>query len=125
MSENFPKPKSLGGNVKVELDLSNYATKEADLENKTDVHTSDFAKTNWLANLKLGVDKLDIDRSKNVPSHLSNLKSKVDKLDVDKSVPVSVDLSKLSDALKTMMLKKMYVMLRSKILKKKYLILLT
>ena len=27
MSEYFPKPKSLGANVKVELDLSNYATK--------------------------------------------------------------------------------------------------
>ena len=25
MSEYFPKPKSLGANVKVELDLSNYA----------------------------------------------------------------------------------------------------
>ena len=34
MSKNFPKPKSLGENVKVELDLSNYATKEADLEKK-------------------------------------------------------------------------------------------
>ena len=33
MSEYFPKPKSLGGNVIVELDLSNYATK-ADLENR-------------------------------------------------------------------------------------------
>ena len=27
MSEYFPKPKSLGANVKVELDLSSYATK--------------------------------------------------------------------------------------------------
>ena len=27
MSEYFPKPKSLRANVKVELDLSNYATK--------------------------------------------------------------------------------------------------
>ena len=27
MSECFPKPKSLGANVKVDLDLSNYATK--------------------------------------------------------------------------------------------------
>ena len=26
LSEHFPKQKSLGGNVKVELDLSNYAT---------------------------------------------------------------------------------------------------
>ena len=28
MSEYFPEPKSLGGRVKVELDLSNYATKQ-------------------------------------------------------------------------------------------------
>ena len=31
MSENFPKPKNLGANVKVEVDWSNYATK-ADLK---------------------------------------------------------------------------------------------
>ena len=37
MSEYFPK--SLGGKVKVELDLSNYGTK-ADLENATGVRTS-------------------------------------------------------------------------------------
>ena len=28
MSEYFPEPKSLGGRVKVELELSNYATKQ-------------------------------------------------------------------------------------------------
>ena len=43
MSEYFPKPKSLGANVKVELDLSNYATK-ADLKNATEVDTSSFGK---------------------------------------------------------------------------------
>ena len=42
MIEYFPKPKSLGANVKVELDFSNYATK-LDLKNTTDVDTSDFA----------------------------------------------------------------------------------
>ena len=61
----------------------------------------------------------------NIPSNLSNLKSKVDKFDVDKLVAVPVDLSKLSDKVKIMLLKKMYIMLRSKILKIKYLILLT
>ena len=39
------KPKSLGENVKVELDLSNYAAK-TDLKNTTSVNTLDFAKTN-------------------------------------------------------------------------------
>ena len=49
MSEYFPKPKSLGANVKVELDLSNYATK-TDLKNATRVDTSSFAKITDLAN---------------------------------------------------------------------------
>ena len=43
MIEDFPKPKSLGANVKVELELSNYARK-TDLKNATGVDTSDFAK---------------------------------------------------------------------------------
>ena len=59
-----------------------------------------------LANLKSNVDKLDIDKLKNVPTNLSNLKSKVDKLDVDKLVPVPVDLSKLSDVVKNNVIKK-------------------
>ena len=61
MSEYFPKPKSLGTNVKVELDLSNYATK-ADFKNETGFDTSDFAEKTDLANLKSYVDELDIDR---------------------------------------------------------------
>ena len=44
MSEYFPESKSSGERVKVELDLSNYATK-TDLKNATGVDTSDFAKT--------------------------------------------------------------------------------
>ena len=43
MSEYFPKRKSLEANAKVELDLSNYATK-ANLINKTGFDTSDFSK---------------------------------------------------------------------------------
>ena len=69
--------------MKVELDLSNYATK-TDLKNVTGVDTSKFAKKIDLNNLKSDLDKLDIDKLKNVPTNLSNLKTKVDKLDVDK-----------------------------------------
>ena len=43
MSKYFPEPKSSGGRVKNELDLSDYATK-AGLKNATGVDTSDFAK---------------------------------------------------------------------------------
>ena len=52
MSEFFPQPKSSGRTVKVELDLSNYATK-ADLKNETGVDASKFVKTIDLASLNL------------------------------------------------------------------------
>ena len=60
------------------------------------IHQILLKKTD-LANWKSDVDKLDIDKLKNVRSNLSNLKSIVDKLDVDKLVPVPVDLSELGD----------------------------
>ena len=92
---HFPKPKSLGVNV----DLSNYATK-ADLKNATGVDTSFFAKRTYLAKIKSDVDKLDIQKFKNVLTNLNNLKNKVDKLDVDKLVPALIDLSELNDVVK-------------------------
>ena len=56
----------------------------------------------------------------------NNLKSKVDKLDIVKLVSVPVDLSKLSDVVKNDVVKKrLKIMIRSKILSIKYLILLT
>ena len=64
ISEYFPKSKSLGGRVKVELDLSNYTTK-ADFKNATGVDTSKSAKKVDLAILKNEVDKLDIGKLQN------------------------------------------------------------
>ena len=61
--------------------MSNYATKTG-LKDTTGVYTSSFAKKADLANLKSGVDKLDIDELKNVISNLNNLKNKVIKLDI-------------------------------------------
>ena len=78
-----------------------------------------------LASLKSEVDKLDIDKLEKVATGLNSLKNKIDKLDVDKLLHVPVDLSKLSNAVKKKVLKKMFIMLRSKILKIKFLILLT
>ena len=49
--------------VKVELDLSNYATK-VDLKNTTGADTSKLTKKVDLLNLKSDVDKLDIDKWK-------------------------------------------------------------
>ena len=63
LSEYFPKPKSLGANVKVKSDLSNYVTK-ADLKNATGVNTSDFIKKTDVANLKSDLDNLNIDKLK-------------------------------------------------------------
>ena len=74
MIDYFPEPKSLEGKVKVELDLSTYAAK-ADLKNATWIDTSSFAKEVVLASLKSNVDKLGIDKLKNVPTNSSNLKS--------------------------------------------------
>ena len=42
-------------------------------------------------------------------SNSANLKTKVDKWDIDKLVTVPVDLSKLSDVVKMMLLKRMYI----------------
>ena len=51
--------KPLRGKVKVELGLSNYATKP-DLKNATGVDRLKYAKKVNLASLKSEVDKLDI-----------------------------------------------------------------
>ena len=56
---------NLWGNVKVELDLSNYATK-ADLNSATSVDTWQFANNSDLASLQSDVDELDIDKLDNL-----------------------------------------------------------
>ena len=66
------------------------------------IHHLLLDKVDW-ANLKCDVDKLDINKLKNVPSGLSSLKSKVDNLDVDELIPIPV---KLSDVVKTDVIKK-------------------
>ena len=73
MNELFPKPISLGANVKIKLDLPTYATK-GDFQNVTGVDTSDFTKKSGFSNLKSDVDKSNIDKLKNVPSNLSKIK---------------------------------------------------
>ena len=63
ISQYFSKPKCLGGNLKVELDLSSYPTKE-DSKNAADYDKSDFAQKADLANLKSDVNKFNIDEFK-------------------------------------------------------------
>ena len=84
MSQYFPKPhEPFGGDINVEVDLSNYAT-ETDIKKILHADTSSFA----------------------LKSNLASLKTEVDKLDIDKLVPVPVDLSKLSDVVKNDVVKK-------------------
>ena len=87
MSQYFPAYRSSGRNIKVELDLSSYATK-TDLKNVTHVDVSSFASA----------------------TNLASLKTEVDKLDIDKLVPVSHDLAKLSNIVKNDVVKKLSMM---------------
>ena len=74
MSQYFPKPyETFGGDINVKVNLSNYATK-ADLKNATGVDTSKFAKKVDLTSLKSNVDKVDIDKLKNVLTDLKQFR---------------------------------------------------
>ena len=102
MSRHFPPYRDSSERIKVELDLSNYATK-TDVKNITHVDVSSFASKTNLADLKSEVDKIYTGKLKTVPddwAKLSNvvkndvvkktaynaLKSKVDGIDVSKYV---------------------------------------
>ena len=112
MSQYFPKPyEPVGGDISVEVDLSNYATKN-DIRKITHVDTSNFALKTNLANLKTEVDKWDINKLGSLPSNLNKLKTKVDKLDIDKLASVPTHLNKLSDVVKNEVVKKLNIMLR-------------
>ena len=82
-SKYFLKPPSDCKNIKIKVDLSNYATK-TDIKDITHVDTSNFA----------------------LKANLANLKTEVDKLDIGKLVPIPNDLSKLSDVVKNDVVKK-------------------
>ena len=72
MSQYFLPYRSSGGDIEVELDLSNYATK-TDLKNVTHVDVSSFTSKTNLASFKTEVDKLDIDKLTPVPNDLAKL----------------------------------------------------
>ena len=69
MSKYFPQPSSHEINIKVKIDLTNYATK-ADINNITHVDTSNLALKTNLPNLKTEIDKLDIDKLVPIPIKL-------------------------------------------------------
>ena len=75
-SQYYPSYKSSSNNIKVELDLTNYATK-TDLKNITHTDSSSFASKTNLAALKTEVDKTDVDKLKTVPVDLPKLSNVV------------------------------------------------
>ena len=76
MSQYFPPYISSRGDIKVELDLSNYAIK-TDLQNASHVDVSSFASKTNLARLKTEVDKIDADKLKTVPVDVAKLSNVV------------------------------------------------
>ena len=67
---SYYPPYDNSSNIKVELDLSNYATKD-DVKNITHVDVSSYATKTNLAALKTEVDKIDIDKLKMTPADLA------------------------------------------------------
>ena len=89
MSTYYPPYKSSSSNVKVELDLTNYATK-TDLKNITHIDTSSYALKTNLAALKTELDQIDTDKLKTVPDDLAKLTNVV-KNEVVKKTDFSAD----------------------------------
>ena len=77
MSQYYPPYRSSSNNIKVELDLANYATK-TDLNNITHVDVSSFASKTNLAALKTEVDKIDADKLKTTPADLAKLTNAIE-----------------------------------------------
>ena len=73
----YPPYRSSRNNIKVELDSSNYATKD-DVKNITHVDVSSFASKTNLAALKTEVDKIDTDKLKTTPTDLVKLTNAIE-----------------------------------------------
>ena len=73
----YPPYRSSRNNIKVKLDLANYATKD-DVKNITHVDVSSFASKTNLAALKTEVDKIDTDKLKTTPADLAKLTNAIE-----------------------------------------------
>ena len=93
MTTYYPPYKSSSNNVKVELDLTNYATK-TDLKNITHVDVSSFASKTNLAALKSEVEKIGVDKLKTTPTDLAKL-SNVVKNDVVKKTDYNAKVTSI------------------------------
>ena len=95
MSQYFLQYESSSKNIKVELDLSSYATKD-DVENITHVDVSSYASKTNLAALKTEVDKIDTDKLKTVPNDLAKF-SNVVKNDVVKKTENNIKVTNIEN----------------------------
>ena len=77
MTQYYPPYRNSSNNIKLELDLVNYATK-TDLKNITHVDVSSFASKTNLAALKTEVDKIDTDKLKTTPADLAKLTNAIE-----------------------------------------------
>ena len=93
MSQYFPPYRTPTENVKVEIDLANYATKD-EIKNITHVDVSSYALKTNLAALKTEVDKIDTDKLKTVPVDLAKLTNAVDN-DVVKKTDYNTKVSNI------------------------------
>ena len=89
----YPTYKSSSKNVKVELDLTNHATK-TDLSNITHVDVSIFASKTSLAALKTEVDKIDADKLKTTPADLAKLTNAIE-IDVVKKTDYNTKVTSI------------------------------
>ena len=99
MTKFFPPYRGVTNDIKVELDLSNYATKDV-VKNITHVDVSSYATKTNLTALKSEVDKIDTDKLKTVPADLVKL-SNVVKNDVVKKTTYNTLKNKV-DAIDTL-----------------------
>ena len=76
MSTQYFPPYGSSNNIKVELDLANYATKD-NVKNISHVHVSSYVTKTNLAALKSEVDKIDVDKLMTTPTDLAKLSNVV------------------------------------------------
>ena len=95
MSSQYFPPYGSTNNIKVELDLANYATKD-DVKNITQVDVSSYATRTNLAALKSEVDKIDVDKLKTTPIDLAKL-SNVVKNDVVKKTGYNTKVTSIEN----------------------------
>ena len=95
MSNQYFPPYGSTNNIKVELDFTNYATKD-DVKNITHVDVSSYTTKTNLAALKSEVDKIDVDKLKTVPVDLAKL-SNVVKNDVVKKTDYNTKVTSIEN----------------------------